>query len=991
MALNDVLEWQAIVALRSYLIFTLPVIDEGFDPRVLAEAVILSDNARKYFEFELTRVFVRPDFLFRIEDAKIQDCRLQLVKLVTLLDSLAASPPGQPGQGGHLRFQHIFGGTEYKRLWRLLEHLALRATTREQLFNLIKGPVGPAFGMPASDTLGRHLKTVQDVNFLLDSLPLLQKGTAASEGSTPAVVAAGVLDDSVREYATAAFNTMFDHLKGCDPAHNAMLYLRSQQEDGLGPPKASLDLFVSSCPHHCSWQEIYCGKRENLKLGPREVKNLCHVIKGARKQRLMMHVVGEKMQNITQVPARARHPRDYPSKSLHSLILHGAFKPLDLDHVVSDRFSRVEKRKLAMDIASSLSRLLGSEWVGEGWCSKDLFFLAKKVDQARSNTPFGPYIVCSAGGPPLADLDRWRPNLGDPPILLFLAKLLLEIDLGNDLDSRIETALEDNPDEDLWLFLSEIHEEYKCDLDYSEAIGSCLDYHMTRQVKLELGEITEVPGQWSEWDRRYIHGVIKKLVDPATEAPEPGPKSGKKQESDQSNDSITSFGRNWSGPTYATTVDLDRRTPSPLKDLTAEACHPMPAGGRETNSEAVPQMSQPAKNIPFGVSGWLDDQSVVALLDPSVSISTPSFNPVMTEEDEVGGFFDAAEDHLLPDHLKEQAKSAEEYWDLMRNFKREHFLPPLDDTLANETDAVGTDGQTTRNRKVKIALIDTGVDVEDPLIKPEAESGRIRGCSWVGEETDLSDSCGHGTHLVRLVLKVNKSADILVAKVSESKSFSPKNTQNIAEAIHWAIKEDADIISLSLGFKWEVKAISDALDQAINPRDKTPGARPRLVFAAAANWGYNRSLAFPASKKGVICVHATSGNGYDGQLSPRSDGSLKNFSIGTLGTAIESEWNGKPVWLRGTSYATPIAAAVAANVVEFARRQNLDPHTQIELERFRGMKAVLALMCTNGDSSGSYPYCAPWLLYEKRLNGERICTTAQIRKAIEDEIEDLNF
>lgn len=117
----------------------------------------------------------------------------------------------------------------------------------------------------------------------------------------------------------------------------------------------------------------------------------------------------------------------------------------------------------------------------------------------------------------------------------------------------------------------------------------------------------------------------------------------------------------------------------------------------------------------------------------------------------------------------------------MRAFNRKHFPPPLDEPLAVETDADGINGQTTGGRRVKIALIDTGVDLEDPFISPEVESGRIKGCSWVGEEDDISDSCGHGTHLVRLVLKVNKSADILVAKVSKGKSFTPKNTQNIVE------------------------------------------------------------------------------------------------------------------------------------------------------------------------------------------------------------------
>lgn len=263
MSLNDILEWQAIVSLRSYLIFTLTVVDEEFGPTALDEAFISSDNARENFEFELTRIFVRPDPPLHIGDTKVDEFRPKLVKLVSLLDSLAGlrrlRPVARPqGTGRGLGFQHIFGTTEYKRLWVLLETLDATGAP----LNLIKGRFGPAFDPPASDVVAEHLKTVQDVNFLLDSLPLSQRGTSASEESTPGLPATSNLDDHVQKYATAAFDTVFGHLKACDPPHSAMLYLRSQHDDGLKAPKASLDLFVSSCPHHRGWQEIQCVERK---------------------------------------------------------------------------------------------------------------------------------------------------------------------------------------------------------------------------------------------------------------------------------------------------------------------------------------------------------------------------------------------------------------------------------------------------------------------------------------------------------------------------------------------------------------------------------------------------------------------------------------------------------------------------------------------------------------------------------------------------------
>lgn len=203
------------------------------------------------------------------------------------------------------------------------------------------------------------------------------------------------------------------------------------------------------------------------------------------------------------------------------------------------------------------------------------------------------------------------------------------------------------------------------------------------------------------------------------------------------------------------------------------------------------------------------------------------------------------------------------------------------------------------------------------------------------------------------------------------------------------VEQGTDIISLSLGFKTVDKEIEEALRKAINPAIRSDGARPRLVFAAAGNWGYNRPPAFPALMKGVICVHATSGNGYNGPINPRGQSRL-NFPIGTLGLTVESLWQKKRVWLRGTSYSTPIAAAIAANLLDLARRRS---GNSSGLENYRGMKAVMSLMCTENNTS-SYQYMAPWLAYEKDVDStsrEKVETTDQLWAAIEDRLERLHY
>lgn len=264
MSLNDILEWQAVIALRGYLIFTLipglisiEAISSRTEHLALDEAAILRDNARAAFEFELTRVFTRPDLLSLSScAADISRYEPKLSEFLRLLDSLAWSAPIQ--EHGE-RFQHIFGNTSplYKNLWRLLDYLeAIR-----QPFNLIQGRFGPAFRVPQDKDLSTHLKVVEDVNILLDRLSTsITTQTPISlrneDWSTPTLVER---NEIIREYASTAFESVFSHLGGCTTSHSAMLYLRSQHSDDEVPRRQPLlDMFISSCPKENVWRDIQC-------------------------------------------------------------------------------------------------------------------------------------------------------------------------------------------------------------------------------------------------------------------------------------------------------------------------------------------------------------------------------------------------------------------------------------------------------------------------------------------------------------------------------------------------------------------------------------------------------------------------------------------------------------------------------------------------------------------------------------------------------------
>jgi len=186
------------------------------------------------------------------------------------------------------------------------------------------------------------------------------------------------------------------------------------------------------------------------------------------------------------------------------------------------------------------------------------------------------------------------------------------------------------------------------------------------------------------------------------------------------------------------------------------------------------------------------------------------------------------------------------------------------------------------------------------------------------------------------------------------------------KAIRHAAKQwDVDIISLSLGIDGVDEDMDKAINEVTNPPD---GSNPKLIFAAASNnKGGNSRRAYPASRSGVICVHASDGRGGGtSDLNPTREEYDGNFA--TLGIDILFKWGPQKLLKSGTSFATPIAAGIAANVMEYARHHmELSARNMVDLYSPKGMEDIFHLM---KQSREDYGYIQPWDLW--RDKGDKI-------------------
>jgi len=164
--------------------------------------------------------------------------------------------------------------------------------------------------------------------------------------------------------------------------------------------------------------------------------------------------------------------------------------------------------------------------------------------------------------------------------------------------------------------------------------------------------------------------------------------------------------------------------------------------------------------------------------------------------------------------------------------------------------------------------------------------------------------------------------------------------------------------------------IDHELDEALDPSSSK--VTRKIVFAAAGNnKGGNSPRSWPARKSNVIAIHATDGLGSSVNINPTPKG---EWCFATLGHGIEHRAygtdgeDGDALYVSGTSFATPIAAGIAANIMEYARHHvpDLNEDRKKRLYSAPGMRAIFKAM---SEERGGYYYVQPWTFWAEKMRG----------------------
>jgi len=188
---------------------------------------------------------------------------------------------------------------------------------------------------------------------------------------------------------------------------------------------------------------------------------------------------------------------------------------------------------------------------------------------------------------------------------------------------------------------------------------------------------------------------------------------------------------------------------------------------------------------------------------------------------------------------------------------------------------------------IKIGVIDTGIDYNHPDLFGFGPDGKVvGGYDYVDNDEEPMDTNGHGTEVAGIIaangtLKgVAPKAKLLAYRVSST--GESVSSDFIVKAIHRAIKDQVDIINISLG----VNKTNDELDNAVREAVKNG----IVVVAAAGNNGPGiGTIGSPAKSISALTVGASYNNITSSLVSTFEVGEKQYQVLPMLGTSALSE------------------------------------------------------------------------------------------------------
>jgi len=222
---------------------------------------------------------------------------------------------------------------------------------------------------------------------------------------------------------------------------------------------------------------------------------------------------------------------------------------------------------------------------------------------------------------------------------------------------------------------------------------------------------------------------------------------------------------------------------------------------------------------------------------------------------------------------------------------------------------------TSTGHRIKIGVIDTGVDFQHPDLRHSLSGG----INLLNRNMLPLDDNGHGTHIAGTIAAANSTEGMMgVAPRSiiyPVKAFDHNGSAYVSDiilGIDWCVRNHVHLINMSFGMKTRSRALQEIVNKAY--------LSGISIVASSGNDGKRRTIDYPARYSQTISVGATDQNRRIAPFSNRG----QYIDIYAPGDKIISSWtHGKYHEMSGTSMATSHVSGAIALLL--AQNSSLQP------------------------------------------------------------------
>ena len=260
----------------------------------------------------------------------------------------------------------------------------------------------------------------------------------------------------------------------------------------------------------------------------------------------------------------------------------------------------------------------------------------------------------------------------------------------------------------------------------------------------------------------------------------------------------------------------------------------------------------------------------------------------------------------------------------------ENYVDPeavSDDWNLNMINVNDSGDEIVAEDKIKIAIIDSGIDVCDGISVKERYN-------LVPSEENVNpifdDITGHGTAIASIICGtkdadrksygINNNVEIYSIKIMDGDNTAPLD--RVVEAIYKAIECDVDIINMSFGTTQNSKILQQAVEAAYS--------EGILMVAAAGNRGEEDGVVeFPAAYDEVMAVGSVDANAQISVTSSNGD----EVDVYAPGDYVKTATSfGLETVSSGTSIATPHVVGLASILWQRDRSKSVDYIKQLIID-----------------------------------------------------------